>query len=163
MQRKESVASPRFLAAQFHELWSQPATVREGRQSNRRLHANARRTARHDQVLGPQLLENRIQFSFEKAAEAVLVENDIRRFGREFRNNVCVPGVPHEHPTFATIRRQHDRPHSEELMPRIVGAVHGASIGQISLEPHLQVDHRNPNLPSGNDCPSCWLDSTLDH
>jgi hypothetical protein len=33
MQRKESVASTRFLAAQFHELWSRPAAVRVGRPS----------------------------------------------------------------------------------------------------------------------------------
>jgi hypothetical protein len=32
VQRKEPVASARFLAAQLHEMWSWPAAVRVGRQ-----------------------------------------------------------------------------------------------------------------------------------
>jgi hypothetical protein len=35
----------------------------------------------------------------------VLVENDIGRFWRERRNDVCVPGIPHEDSAFAPIRR----------------------------------------------------------
>jgi hypothetical protein len=33
MQRKEPVANTRFLATQFHDLWSRQAPIRVGRQS----------------------------------------------------------------------------------------------------------------------------------
>ena len=62
-------------------------------------------------MLGSKSLGNRIQYRFQKAAEAVLIKNDIGRFECELGNDVCVPSIPHENPAFTTIQCQHDRPH----------------------------------------------------
>src|SRR5450755_269153 len=114
-------------------------------------------------MLGAQSPEYGVELGFKESAESMLVENDIARFWRELRQDVCVPSVAYQDAAFAATRCLHDRSDTHSLVSDVVGAVLGTCVRKVCVEGHLQVDHRNAVEPSRRKYLSSGLDSTLDH
>ena len=112
-------------------------------------------------MLGSKSLENRIQYRFQKAAEAVLIENDIGPSGVS-SETMSVFQVYRTRTRLSRPSSVSTTAPTEELMSCIVGTVCRTCIEQIRRERHLQADHRNANFASSNKCLSSWLDDASD-